>query len=77
KKRIRKDSFSRLSQRVRIADCCPKTCTEVHVVVTFKQGNVTPWGNLRQREPVFLIFYQNEGINVWPNCLRRLLKHHL
>ena len=28
-----------MSQRVRIADWCQKTCTEVHVVVTFKQGN--------------------------------------
>jgi hypothetical protein len=24
-------------QRVRIADCCPKTCTEAHAVVTYSK----------------------------------------
>nr|DAU67840.1 MAG TPA: hypothetical protein [Caudoviricetes sp.] len=37
-----------MNQRVRIADCCQKTCTEVHVVVTFKQGNSSNSLFLRQ-----------------------------
>lgn len=26
-----------MSQRVRIADCCPKTCTEANVAVTYSK----------------------------------------
>ena len=34
-----------MNQRVRIADCCQKTCTEVHVVVTYSKVIVAATSN--------------------------------